>query len=60
MESLLPAHAKVVRLMSNTPVQFMEGTSSFSLGTKCNDKDRTTVSKMMNAIGTVTKLTKIF
>ena len=51
MESVLPPQTRVVRLMTNTPVQYREGVSAFTLGSNCLPEDRTLVNQLMTSVG---------
>jgi len=56
IESFLPPGSRVARLMTNTPVQFREGVSSFTLGTHCIAEDKDTISQLMKAVGYCTEV----
>ncbi|XP_065668920.1 pyrroline-5-carboxylate reductase 1, mitochondrial [Hydra vulgaris] len=56
MEMLLPPRTRIVRLMTNTPVQYREGVSAFTLGTNCLPEDRKFVNQLMNSVGYCTEL----
>ena len=51
MQYLLPPKTRLARLMTNTPVQFREGVSSFTLGPHCLAEDRNTISRLMESVG---------
>jgi len=56
LHKFLPPKTKIARLMTNTPVQFCEGVSSFTLGSNCTDKERTFVQKLMGGVGYCTEV----
>lgn len=56
MQTFLPPDTRLVRLMTNTPVQFRQGVSSFTLGPYCKPGDEETVSKLLGAIGYCTEV----
>lgn len=56
MQQLLPPGTRLARLMTNTPVQFRQGVSSFSLGPNCTAADRNTISNLLEAIGYCTEV----
>jgi len=56
MQYLLPAETRICRLMTNTPVQFCEGVSSYTMGKHCKDEDRDTVHNLLSAIGYCTEV----
>jgi len=51
MQYLLPPKTRIARLMTNTPVQFRDGVSSFSLGPYCKEEDRKMIQNLMGAVG---------
>lgn len=51
MQYLLPPKTKIVRLMTNTPVQFREGVSSYTPGAYCTDEDVELIFKLMSSVG---------
>ncbi len=50
MQYLLPPKTRIARLMTNTPVQFREGVSSFTLGGHCTKEDADTIYRLMSTI----------
>eukprot|EP00794_Sanderia_malayensis_P007589 gene7589-8429_t len=50
MQYLLPPKTRIARLMTNTPVQFREGVSSYTLGAHCTKEDGETINKLMSTI----------
>ena len=51
MQYLLPSKTKIARLMTNTPVQYREGVSSFALGKHCREEDKALIQNLMGAVG---------
>jgi len=51
MQFLLPPKTRIARLMTNTPVQFREGVSSYTPGAYCTDEDIELISKLMSSVG---------
>ena len=51
MQFLLPPKTRIARLMTNTPVQFREGVSSYTPGAYCTDEDVELISKLMSSVG---------
>ena len=51
IQYLLPPKTRVARMMTNTPVQFREGVTSFTPGTHCTKKDHETIQKLMSSVG---------
>ncbi|XP_057313002.1 pyrroline-5-carboxylate reductase 3-like [Hydractinia symbiolongicarpus] len=51
MQYLLPPKTKLARLMTNTPVQYREGVSSFALGQHCKPEDRKMIQQLMTSVG---------
>merc|ERR1719193_347104 len=51
MQKRLPPKTRLGRVMTNTAVQYLEGTSSFTLGPYCTDDDRNTVKQLMQSVG---------
>lgn len=56
MQYLLPPKTRIIRLMTNTPVQFCQGVSSFSLGPYCKPEDRELISNLMTSVGYCTEV----
>ena len=56
MQYLLPPETRLARLMTNTPVQYREGVSSFTLGPHCKPEDKDTIRNLMKAIGYCTEV----
>lgn len=50
MQYLLPPKTRIARLMTNTPVQFREGVSSFTPGAYCTKQDIDTIHKLMSTV----------
>lgn len=51
MQRLLPPNTRIARFMTNTPVQFREGVSSFALGKHCKEEDRATITGLLKSVG---------
>ena len=51
MQYLLPPKTRVARLMTNTPVQFREGVSSYTPGSYCTQQDVDLINKLLNSVG---------
>ena len=51
MQYLLPPKTRIARLMTNTPVQFREGVSSYTPGAYCSQEDIELINKLMTSVG---------
>ncbi|HUI92033.1 MAG TPA: pyrroline-5-carboxylate reductase [Chitinivibrionales bacterium] len=53
LEKLLPAHARVCRVMPNTPALVGEAMSAYCCGGRCRDSDKATTERILGAFGRV-------
>eukprot|EP00794_Sanderia_malayensis_P007580 gene7580-8419_t len=51
IEKRLPADARVVRIMTNTPVMYREGVTAFSMGSNARQEDHEAIYKLMSSVG---------
>ncbi|XP_065058591.1 pyrroline-5-carboxylate reductase 3-like [Rhopilema esculentum] len=56
IQYLLPPKTRVARLMTNTPVQFREGVSSYTPGSYCTQQDVDLINKLLNSVGYCVKV----
>lgn len=56
MQKLLPPETRIARLMTNTPVQYCEGVSTYTMGPHCRPDDRETIHNLLSAIGYCTEV----
>jgi pyrroline-5-carboxylate reductase len=53
LEKLLPAHARICRVMPNTPAMVGEAMSAYCLNGRCRSLDKVTVERILSAFGKV-------
>jgi pyrroline-5-carboxylate reductase len=56
IEKLLPAHARICRVMPNTPALVGEAMSAYCLNGRCRDSDKILVEQVLSAFGKVLRV----
>ena len=53
LEKLLPANARICRVMPNTPALIGEALSAYCMNARCKDSDKSIVERVLGAVGKV-------
>ena len=56
MEAAAQGHARIIRVMPNTPALVGEGAAAFSLGSKSNEQDAAFAHQFLGAVGVVSQV----
>ncbi|HMD68952.1 MAG TPA: pyrroline-5-carboxylate reductase [Chitinivibrionales bacterium] len=56
LEKLLPQHARICRVMPNTPALVGEAMSAYCLNSRCRDSDKSIVERVLGSFGRVVRV----